>query len=281
MKRTRMIAVSLAAVLALALTACGSGNDTNQEQTSVSSESSTASSTEESSEPETTEEPEMTSEPEEESGSSSETPASGGAADISSAIDGSTATEESPVPLGQWAAIADYSAEDETYHNVYVRVTKVTTSAEDAAYVQNAVAQSNANGSYYQIDLSSEDYQLPSDVEWCVLDYEVYVPDDYPSPEYGITEPTMNFSESNIGGGGIPSADGTSTYIGLGTNNIDLQNNPSDMKFSVGNTYSFQVLFTMVQGYENYLFELSSYPDGTHSDNTSADIMYYAYFANK
>ncbi len=281
MKRTRMIAVSLAAVLALALTACGSGNDTNQEQTSVSSESSTASSTEESSEPETTEEPEMTSEPEEESGSSSETSASGGAADISSAIDGSTATEESPVPLGQWAAIADYSAEDETYHNVYVRVTKVTTSAEDAAYVQNAVAQSNANGSYYQIDLSSEDYQLPSDVEWCVLDYEVYVPDDYPSPEYGITEPTMNFSESNIGGGGIPSADGTSTYIGLGTNNTDLQNNPSDMKFSVGNTYSFQVLFTMVQGYENYLFELSSYPDGTHSDNTSADIMYYAYFANK
>ena len=281
MKRTRMIAVSLAAVLALALTACGSGNDTNQEQTSVSSESSTASSTEESSEPETTEESEMTSEPEEESGSSSETSASGGAADISSAIDGSTATEESPVPLGQWAAIADYSAEDETYHNVYVRVTKVTTSAEDAAYVQNAVAQSNANGSYYQIDLSSEDYQLPSDVEWCVLDYEVYVPDDYPSPEYGITEPTMNFSESNIGGGGIPSADGTSTYIGLGTNNTDLQNNPSDMKFSVGNTYSFQVLFTMVQGYENYLFELSSYPDGTHSDNTSADIMYYAYFANK
>lgn len=281
MKRTRMIAVSLAAALALALTACGSGNDTNQEQTSVSSESSTASSTEESSEPETTEEPEMTSEPEEESGSSSETSASGGAADISSAIDGSTATEESPVPLGQWAAIADYSAEDETYHNVYVRVTKVTTSAEDAAYVQNAVAQSNANGSYYQIDLSSEDYQLPSDVEWCVLDYEVYVPDDYPSPEYGITEPTMNFSESNIGGGGIPSADGTSTYIGLGTNNTDLQNNPSDMKFSVGNTYSFQVLFTMVQGYENYLFELSSYPDGTHSDNTSADIMYYAYFANK
>ena len=278
---TRMIAVSLAAVLALALTACGSGNDTNQEQTSVSSESSTASSTEESSEPETTEESEMTSEPEEESGSSSETSASGGAADISSAIDGSTATEESPVPLGQWAAIADYSAEDETYHNVYVRVTKVTTSAEDAAYVQNAVAQSNANGSYYQIDLSSEDYQLPSDVEWCVLDYEVYVPDDYPSPEYGITEPTMNFSESNIGGGGIPSADGTSTYIGLGTNNTDLQNNPSDMKFSVGNTYSFQVLFTMVQGYENYRFELSSYPDGTHSDNTSADIMYYAYFANK
>ena len=261
----------------LALTACG-GNEAKQEPASVSSESS---GTEESSKPEATEEPEATQEHTQESDSSSETSASGSEADVSSAIDGSTATEESPIPLGQWAAIADYSAEDETYHNVYVRVTKVTTSTEDEAYVQNAVDQSNTNGSYYQIDLSSEDYQVPADVEWCVLDYEVYVPADYPSPEYGITEPTMNFSENNIGGGGIPSADGTSTYIGLGTNNFDLQNNPSDMRFYAGNTYSFQSLFTMVKGYENYLFELSSYPDGTHGDNTSADIMYYAYFANK
>ena len=269
----------------LALTACSGDNETKQEPTSVSSESSAAedvsSESEETSKPEATDGSDATQELTQESDASSEMSASGGEADTSSAIDGSTATEESPIPLGQWAAIADYSAEDETYHNVYVRVTKVTTSTEDASYVQNAVDQNNANGSYYQIDLSSEDYQVPSDVEWCVLDYEVYVPDDYPSPEYGITEPTMNFSESNIGGGGIPSSDGTSTYIGLGTNNFDLQNNPSDMRFSVGNTYSFQILFTMVKGYENYLFELSSYPDGTHSDNTSADIMYYAYFANK
>ncbi len=289
MKRKKIAGASLVAVFMLALTACG-GNETKQEPASVSSESSetddassgsAASKSEESSKPEATEEPETTQELTQESDSSSETSASDSGADISSAIDGSTATEESPIPLGQWAAIADYSAEDETYHNVYVRVTKVTTSTEDAAYVQSAVDQSNTNGSYYQIDLSSEDYQVPADVEWCVLDYEVYVPDDYPSPEYGITEPTMNFSENNIGGGGIPSADGTSTYIGLGTNNFDLQNNPSDMRFSVGNTYSFQSLFTMVKGYENYLFELSSYPDGTHGDNTSADIMYYAYFANK
>ena len=285
MKRKRIIAASLAAVLMLALTACSGDNETKQEPTSVSSESSAAedvsSESEETSKPEATDGSDATQELTQESDASSEMSASGGEADISSAIDGSTATEESPIPLGQWAAIADYSAEDETYHNVYVRVTKVTTSTEDASYVQNAVDQNNANGSYYQIDLSSEDYQVPSDVEWCVLDYEVYVPGDYPSPEYGITEPTMNFSENNIGGGGIPSADGTSVYLALGTNNFDLQNNPSDMRFSVGNTYSFQILFTMVKGYENYLFELSSYPDGTHSDNTSADIMYYAYFANK
>ena len=84
-----------------------------------------------------------------------------------------------------------------------------------------------------------------------------------------------------MGGGGIPSADGTSTYIGLGTNNIDLDVNPSDTRYEPGNTYAFRTLFTMVKGYENYVFELSSYPDGTHSDDTSGDNLYYAYFANK
>ena len=283
MKRKRVIAALLAAVLLFAFTACGGESGASQEPASVSSESfgtSDVSSEPPASEAETSES-DASQEPAQEPDASSETPASGSEPDISSAIDGSTATEESPVPVGQWATIANYSVQDETYHNVYVRVTNVTTSSEDAAYVQDAVDRSNANGSYYQIDLSSEDYQVPSDVEWCVLDYEVYVPGDYPSPEYGITEPTMNFSENNIGGGGIPSADGTSVYLALGTNNFDLQNNPSDMRFSVGNTYSFQILFTMVKGYENYLFELSSYPDGTHSDNTSADILYYVYFANK
>ena len=295
MKRKTLLPALLALTLAFSFTACG-GSDTGSQssQPESSSESSSdsteasSSETADTSEPEDTPEPEATEEPSATPEASSETPESSstsqtasGSADISSAVDGSTSTETSPIALGQWATIADYSAEDETYHNVYVRVTKVTTSTADAAYVQDAVAKSNANGSYYQIDLSSDDYKLPDDVEWCVLDYEVFVPEEYPSSEYGITEPTMSFAETNVGGGGIPSADGTSTYIGIGTNNTDLQNNPSDMDFSVGSTYAFQTLFTMVKGYENYVFELSSYPDGTHSDDTSADIMYYAYFANK
>lgn len=129
--------------------------------------------------------------------------------------------------------------------------------------------------------VASEDFQTPSDVEWCLLEYEVYVPEDFPAPDYGMVEPSLSFSEENIGGGGIPSADGTSTYIGLGTNNFELAVYSDDTKFTPGNTYIFQNLFTMVKGYENYAFETSSYPDGMHSDDISADSMYYAYFANK
>ena len=48
------------------------------------------------------------------------------------------------------------------------------------------------------------------------MEYEVYVPEDFPSDEWGIISPDVNYSASNKGGGGIPSADGASTYIGMG-----------------------------------------------------------------
>ena len=54
-----------------------------------------------------------------------------------------------------------------------------------------------------------------------------------------------------------------------------------DKTYDPGNTYSFRTLFTMVKGYEDYVFEMTSYPDGTLSDQTSGDNLYYVYFANK
>lgn len=54
-----------------------------------------------------------------------------------------------------------------------------------------------------------------------------------------------------------------------------------DKTYEPGNTYSFRTLFTMVKGYEDYVFEMTSYPDGTLSDQTSGDNLYYVYFANK
>ena len=300
MKKKNIIAVSVAAALMFALTACG-GNNAEKEITSVTSESpdepeevtddsSAEQETEEISEPEVVEEseveeePEVTEEPEtaEESEAPEAEEPSAGAPDVSSAVEATTSTDAAPIAVGQWVKLSRYATEDETYHTVYVRVSKVTTSTDDAQYVQTAVDYNNANGSDWdQIDLSSEDFAVPEDVEWCVLDYDVYVPEEFPAPDYGMVEPTIDFSAVNVGGGGIPSADGTSTYIGLGTNFFELAVYPDDTVFEPGNTYSFQNLYTMVKGYQDYVFETSSYPDGTDSDHTSADVMYYGYFGNK
>lgn len=193
-------------------------------------------------------------------------------ANIADAIDAATTAEDAAAKLNQWVKTSHYATEDETYHTVYVRVTKVTTQTDDAEYVQAAIDLHNENSyEFSQIDVS--EVKIPSDAELCVLDYEVYVPEEFPSPEYGITAPDFNFSASNIGGGGIPSADGASTYIGMGS--MDGLNTEKEPKYEVGNTYAFRSLFMMVKGYEDYVLEYTAYPDGTKE--TSADVMYHAY----
>lgn len=211
-----------------------------------------------------------------------ETPAANGdtkdLAEIASqAVDASATTDADPVPMGQWAEMAIYATEDSAYHTVYVRMTDVTTQTEDGAKIQEMVDLHNSvSYDFQQIDLSQT--ELPSDVELCVVEYEIAIPVDFPAPEYGISDPSLMISESNIGGGGIPSADGTSTYIGMGSNNEDLAME-EDPVFEPGNVYSFRNLFTMVKGYGDYVFQITSYPDGT--SDTSADLLYTANFASK
>lgn len=197
--------------------------------------------------------------------------------DIADAVDASQTTDASPVPLGQWGRVAIYSVEDDAYHDVNVRIKSVVTQSEDSDAIDAAIAENNELGyDFQQVDLA--DAELPDDVEACLLTYEVSIPDDFPAGEPGLPDPSISFDESNVGGGGIPAPDGT-TYIGLGSNNTELltKANNSDTVFEPGKTYEFCELFTMVKGYENYVFDVNSYPDGT--EDTSADVMYTAYFA--
>lgn len=198
---------------------------------------------------------------------------------IKDAVDASKTTDDSPVPFGQWGRLAIYSTEDDAYHDVYVRIKAVQTQSENADAIDAAIAENNSLGyDFQQIDLSGA--ELPNDVDACLLTYEVYVPEDFPASENGLPDPSLMFGESNIGGGGIPAPDGT-TYIGLGSNNTELltAENNSDTVFEPGGTYEFKDLFTMVKGYEDYVFDVTSYPDST--TDTSADVMYTAYFASR
>ena len=271
----RFAALCLSLTLILSLAACG-GEEASQSPASAPESSSASEEAQEPASQESEASSEAPSEASSEASSEGEA-APAGDVDVSGAVDASTTSDTSPVPLGQWAKTARYATEDETYHTVYVRVNKVTTSTDDAAYVEEAVALHNqCSYDFAQIDLSA--VELPDDVELCVMDYEVYVPAEFPTAEYGIVEPSMSFSQSNIGGGGIPAADGTSVYIGLGSNTEDLATE-ADPSYQVGNVYAFRNLFTMVKGYTDYVFEFTSYPDGTVE--TSSDVMYTAYFANK
>ena len=145
----KWIALAIALILAFATVACTANDATSDTDAPV---------------PEETEAPAETAAPEQ--------PQSGNP-DVSGAVDASTTTETSAVPLGQWAKTARYATEDDTYHTVYVRLNKVTTASQDEAYVQSAIELHNSCSSdFRQIDVST--FNLPDDVELCVLDYEAF-----------------------------------------------------------------------------------------------------------
>lgn len=262
----RMIATALMGACILSLTGCGlfPGQRQAGEEPPV-----------ETGQREGEEIPETEAEEKETPETESETELLGGG-DVSNAIDASKTSDTSAIPLGDWGATAMYAVEDETYHTIYVKLDQITTQSEDTDYVQSVVDEHNkVSYDFQQIDLAGT--QIPDDVEFCVLDYEIMIPDTFPAPEYGIGDISLMWSQSNIGGGGIPASDG-STYIGLGSNSTDLATE-ADPTYTPGNTYKLRTLFTMVKGYEDYVFQYTSYPDGTAE--TSADAMYTANFACK
>ncbi len=252
MKMKKIIALMLCCMMILSLAGC-------QLPLPRRANPATATDSEEATEEKTTGDTEEETEEETEEPTTEEAKSTGNTGDIADAVAFGSTSEENTVPLGQWCEFTRYATEDKMYHTIYVRVVGVVTATDDAAYIDECIAAHNEVAyDFQQIDLS--EITIPSDVEACIMEYEVYVPADFPAPEYGMVEPTLSLRASNITGGGIPSADGASTYIGMGSME-DLENDIE--KFEPGNTYTFKGLFFMVKGFEDYLFEDYSYADGT------------------
>lgn len=270
---------------ASALTACGNADDSSVADSEVTESQTEAETTEATTEEETEEATEAETEEESESETEAETDDSNAAVaaeeddfgDITISMDGSEAPEEAPVKFNEWATVGKYSAIDSVYHNVAVRITKVTTSSDDQKYVDDAIALHNEYSTDFgKIDVSQ--LKVPSDCELCIVDYEVALPANLPANDYGnVSSPSPSLSVANTDGAGFPSADGASTYIGLSTTtDLNIEDDPS---YQPGNTYAFRALYIMVKGYDKIAFKIDGYPAGT-TDLDAAE-RYEAYFAAK
>lgn len=196
---------------------------------------------------------------------------------IANAIDFSETSVEKPAKLNQWVKFTRYNGFSKKYETVYVRVVKSGNRTDDKKYVDDAIALNNSVcGDYGQI--KEDELKVPSDSELCVMDYEVYVPDTFSADKYGIIAPDMDLSASNKKKGGFQSADGTLTYIGMGSI-TEIKTTKDSIDYDKGNTYSFRGLYIMVKGYNDYNFAVESYKEGTTSANADAEIK--AYFARK
>lgn len=169
-------------------------------------------------------------------------------------------TIDSPAKLGDWVETKRYSAEDSQYHTVYYRITDIVRGAQDE------VDAYNASDSFVKLENLDND-----ELEYCMLTYEVYFPEDFPQADYGITSVDMDFGIENPDGGGIEK-DGVA-YIGL-SSVWDISEAPEINEFYAGDTFTEgKAIFAMVKDVSGYVVE-SSYPDEN-------DEMVYTYVEGK
>lgn len=194
-------------------------------------------------------------------------------ADASGAILPEQTELSDPAPLGQAVDIAVYATDDKTYHKVSMVVDKVTTQAQDSAYITSCIDQHNSVVEYDFQEVTLKGVDIPADIEFCIVDYTIVVPGDFPGGEFGIGTLGQPLYAKGMSGAGISTTGGT--YVGLGQVTELLVENVG--QYQPGETYKLRGVFAMVKDYEEYAFDLTTYHDG---DPSGAPIV-HAYFASR
>ncbi|WP_332651814.1 hypothetical protein [Lysinibacillus sp. 54212] len=197
--------------------------------------------------------------------------------DIANAIDFTQALDpKKPVPFGTYMKLSMYSVADNKYHTVYVKLNKITSESGDAAYVNKAIEENNAEGSEHDA-VNKEVLGLPEDIELNVLDYELVIPKEFPETEYGIAGAKIDFFAENIEGGGIDSNTSNMVYLALGDVEKLLSTGDNGKKYNAGNTYQLRGVFPMVKDFDKYVLKVTTFPN--ESDGKSGSKS--AYFGIK
>lgn len=234
--RKRLISLVLVMVLCTSLLA-GCGNTVSEENTEEVTQEQDASEEEQEAE----EEPETDAETDTEEETKENTDS--GSSDVTAV----EATLEKPAQIGEWVETMKYSAQDSADHKMYFKITGVIRGDE----AQKLVDEYNAAGHMWQLTELEQD-----DLEYCVVTYESYFPEDFPEAEWGITDTDVDLSLCDLDDSGAIAG-----YIGLSTV-WDISEEPEMNTFYAGNTFTEgRAAFAMVKGSSEYLFNCSYYDD--------------------
>lgn len=157
---------------------------------------------------------------------------------------------ENSVPLGKWVYYQNKNYTSGEYEPFYIRIISVS---RDDDEIQKAL------DSYDGImDFSLSEDQA-RDIEYGILEYEIYFSPDYASSEYGITIPSISWSASPIETVGFKT-DGGMSYIGVGSA-YELHINGSSYNAQPGEIVREKDIFTILKNYDEseYVFHLTWY----------------------
>lgn len=201
-------------------------------------------------------------------------------AGILTALDGTFTTAEKPASVGMWVELMSLSVVSGAYSPVYVRVTNTVSYTDDPDYVQDAIDSSNGFAyAWDHIDFDNEDYELEEGLAWHLLEYDVYVPEDFPSNISGTCgNPSISFYATGVDSDTISNPETLENYVALGVRTAKLATYAMDTVYLSGNVYSFKILYAMVDDYDDYVFRVTSCFEGVANDDATDDNIYYVYF---
>jgi hypothetical protein len=150
-----------------------------------------------------------------------------------------------PMPSVSIGTLIDSEKISEMDKKPYPVQYRIDTINRDQTIVGAAIAEYNLSGTGNLIG------QLKSDkMEFCMVEYSVSYPKDFPQQRYGITDVTIPFEITSVTGGAIQVED--TIYQNLATTwEIGVQ--PQGYDFHAGDTYQGRFIFIMVKGYNEYL----------------------------
>jgi DNA-binding LytR/AlgR family response regulator len=156
------------------------------------------------------------------------------------------ASEESPASIGDWIEITRNNSVSRSNETIYVRVNDILRG--EAAQATVDAYNETARRQFNEI----EDPLL----EYCVIIYEVYFPENYSAEDYGISSANLYFTAANPKGGGIPSSVGA--YIGLG-GATDMSSEIVFKSLHPGDIWTGMATFAMVTDYHDYVLRTDYY----------------------
>ncbi|MGN1168123.1 MAG: hypothetical protein ACI4S2_17040 [Lachnospiraceae bacterium] len=155
----------------------------------------------------------------------------------------------SPALSGNWLESRRYSAIDDEYHTVYLRITEIVRNSPEVQSVIDAYNEAEHANSFQPLE--------QDDLEYCLLKYEVMFPENFPQSESGILFADMDFK--------IRTPDGEDyKIIGDTPLNLSAVYDISDPllcdELFAGDTFSNGVaVFIMQKGFSNYIIENNYY----------------------
>ena len=171
-----------------------------------------------------------------------------------------------PYAFGDWGEASNGSFTDGKWHDVKLRITKVTTESENEDYIEKVIAYNNT----YATVKFGEDETIKledgiDDAELIVVDYEVELPEDYPCD--GNADVTLSVRDQS----------GQTQMIKLVTS--------EELDMTPGTVYAKRGIFARKRGDTNYVFESLRYQNNTAIEGldggASARALKDSFFSNK